>query len=303
MECGKVKELLSEYAGGTLEGREKETVEEHLSVCKGCSEEFESLKAYFAALGSLEEVEPPEDFIRSVHQRIRRKRGFRQVLRKIFVPAGIKVPLEVAGLAATAVLIIYVSNNMQSVEKDMFVPEAEVSKAAGKSAKEVPVTREMDYLQEAADEEVAYFRKPVLVITRLPAETLERRENKPVSSMALEVKKAGERGKDRNVPVDKSEAEEFRREKLGVAEPELSGAEHEMLTGVNELVVLAAGKVLYIEYADGSVPQFIVAEIPAENYDVFLEKLEQIADIEIPLSSVPEEGEEPVKLQIKFVKG
>jgi len=63
MECAGVKKLLSEYIDGSLDAQAGAAVKDHVSTCKGCKEELASLSAMVEALGSLEPVKAPADFL------------------------------------------------------------------------------------------------------------------------------------------------------------------------------------------------------------------------------------------------
>ncbi len=115
MECEEVKELLSEYIGRALDEKVQQHVKKHLSKCKDCSKEHRSLRTYFRAMGSLREVEVPQDFLLEVRKRIEQRRIFKRIMRKVFVPVRVKLPMELVGAAVAAVLVIYIHNTMQPV--------------------------------------------------------------------------------------------------------------------------------------------------------------------------------------------
>ena len=86
MDCARIKEMLSEYMDGTLDESSRPRVEDHLSTCKACKEEYEALKAMVHELSSLEPVEAPEDFLRQVHERIGRESGLQRFIKALFIP-------------------------------------------------------------------------------------------------------------------------------------------------------------------------------------------------------------------------
>ena len=96
MECTKIKELLSEYIDQSLDIKTNEIVKEHLSSCKICSKELAVLENCISNVSSLKQVLAPVDFLQKVHQRIERRFEFERIMRKLFVPAKIKIPLEFA---------------------------------------------------------------------------------------------------------------------------------------------------------------------------------------------------------------
>ncbi len=61
MDCEEIRELLPLYAGGDLEGEEREAVEAHVNVCAACARELDLFREARAALTGLsdEDVPPP----------------------------------------------------------------------------------------------------------------------------------------------------------------------------------------------------------------------------------------------------
>jgi len=72
MECSRFKELFSDHIDGTLDEQTRRMLEGHLAVCEHCAEELRELRACVSALGSLEKVQAPADFLHRVHERIHR---------------------------------------------------------------------------------------------------------------------------------------------------------------------------------------------------------------------------------------
>ena len=105
MDCSKIKERLSEYMDEVLDAETKAVVDKHLSTCKNCQEELASLKALVSELGSMEPVESPKDFLDQLHERMEKRSRLSRILRTLFVPMRIKIPLEFAGAVAVAILV------------------------------------------------------------------------------------------------------------------------------------------------------------------------------------------------------
>ncbi len=107
MKCEEITNLLSGYLDGELDGGERKLVEEHLRVCPACAEELRVLRGCVESIGSLEEVEPPADFLGRVHDRLEKKTGSKTAFGKIFVPPPWRIPLEAAAAAAVVILVVY----------------------------------------------------------------------------------------------------------------------------------------------------------------------------------------------------
>lgn len=109
MKCSDVRKILADYLDGVLSQQDRALVEAHLASCKSCSEEFAFLKTYVNEAGSLEKVKAPSDFLEKVHQRLERRFSFEKLMRTLFVPVKIKIPLELAGVAATVLIAFFVA--------------------------------------------------------------------------------------------------------------------------------------------------------------------------------------------------
>jgi hypothetical protein len=107
VECSQSHELLSAYVDDVLLPKERQQLEEHLAVCPACMEELQALEAYLAAMHSLERIDAPRDFIHGVHERLDRASLLRRLAKKIFVPLHIKIPLELAGIAAALLIAVF----------------------------------------------------------------------------------------------------------------------------------------------------------------------------------------------------
>lgn len=79
LKCDNVKELLWAYCEGSLEGETADLVRHHLSACALCAREQRAMAATLGGLKNLERIEPADDFLGKVWQRIdegEARRGF-----------------------------------------------------------------------------------------------------------------------------------------------------------------------------------------------------------------------------------
>ena len=125
MECRLVRELLSAHADGMLEPDESKRVKAHLVRCAECASEFEALVECIHSLGSMERVPAPPDFLDRVYERIEEPTFLKRIAARLFLPLRVKLPLELAGLAAAAVLVILIQQNAVTVLKYADAPPAE----------------------------------------------------------------------------------------------------------------------------------------------------------------------------------
>ncbi len=108
-DCKKIQPMLSEYIDGVLQETDSSLVRSHLDECAECMEMYQSMRELLVYMNDMEQVDPPAGFVGRVNERLEQESSFRGVIRKIFYPLHVKVPIEIAGLAAAVVLIVYVS--------------------------------------------------------------------------------------------------------------------------------------------------------------------------------------------------
>lgn len=85
IKCERVRELLSEYIDGVLEWHLSEIIDDHLLTCHNCAEELRSLEKLVNTLNNLKKVEAPEDFVEKVHERIKPKTSFFDIIFNLFL--------------------------------------------------------------------------------------------------------------------------------------------------------------------------------------------------------------------------
>jgi hypothetical protein len=117
MKCEDIRENLSAYREGTVPPEDRELIEQHLASCPACSTVLRELERAGDAVKRINEVEPPPWMKQRIMARVREeaehKRG---LLRWLFYPLHIKVPLQALGTVLIAVLAVYV---FKAVEPQM----------------------------------------------------------------------------------------------------------------------------------------------------------------------------------------
>jgi hypothetical protein len=271
MNCDRIKEKLNEYIEDTLPAHWKDLVREHLSTCANCSEELESLKAYLETLGSLEKIEAPENFLKSVHERLERKQGFKfnlkikkDVVQKIFAPFKKKLTLKIAGAVVIVFLVIFIAKIMQQSGQMPTVatlPKGEIAvDEAVKEKKETPLAIEAKKDKTTADSIVS--------------------KSKPVELILL----------------IKPESESAGYKTKGLLEAaKLSAAE----SPVENLVESFGGTILSVKY-DEPKTQIISAEISRDKYSDLLKSLDELKAFQKPAPSVIGKEGDSIKIRVKL---
>jgi hypothetical protein len=337
MECARIREFLSEYIDGTLDAHTKALVEEHLKTCGECELELAALKALVKELGSLEHVEAQKDFLDKVHERIEQRSPFFGILRKLFVPARIKITLQFATVAATAVLVFAVFTMMQRPKQVADIPSASRQMriaekpsvdsdelASQKGSHELrSVLRKTSAPQGAREgkliELVLLVKKGTSGEAHLPLPGIEVTETKKKARMI--------EGEERAIPSAQEDesakqaapeaqlSETWREQEMqppalakrGVSELKdeavhLSPYAGEAISKVKDLIGLVEGKVLSEEYGmqTGS-PHYITAKIPAKNYRSFVERLGGLGVLQPPAPDIPERDQDTVQIRTKLI--
>ncbi len=99
---------LSEYIDGMLNQEEASAVKEHLESCPDCMEEYEEIFKIIGHMNQMETLETPDSFVEKVHERLEKQFLLQRLIKRLFFPLKIKIPLELAGMAAAALLVIYI---------------------------------------------------------------------------------------------------------------------------------------------------------------------------------------------------
>ena len=297
MNCGEIKQLLSEYVDEVLDVKTKALVDEHLSTCKDCEEEFASLKTLVNELGSLESVAPPKDFLHQLHERMEQRSWFSKILRTLFVPIRVKIPLEFAGAVAMAILVF----SLFYIQQDHYrIAEAPVGlKQESVAEKGAPESFGKGLKDEASKPQLAYR-----------AATVEQPPGKkgPIE-LALVMKRAlppetyppGAAMEAAPAPKEKMRRSLAKKEAVPRAQPGTDKRDDDFLPQLTRVVGLVGGTVVSIEYAKASNrPEYIHAEIPAEHLNTFYNRLKELGDLKIAPRSVTgkEQGVLPVRIRL-----
>jgi len=340
MECVRVKELLSEYIDGSLDAQVGAAVKDHVSICNGCKEELASLSAMVEELGSLEPVKAPADFLEKIHERMEPRFRLYRIIRKLFVPFHIKIPLELAAVATMAILVIAVLN-IQQTEKIAQIPKVATYHKAAEEPSVVglkPVLKKKEakgstqVLEEAPEKlsdskQIMMARKsrakplkpapesevastvPVLEKVKVKQDFWEK---EPIELVLLQktefIDSAYEAGfamdadssLERDVIADEKESTvKSSIERKGAAGQIAPAAN--LLNRVKNLIGLVGGRVLLEEYERQTEQlQSIHAEIPANQYEIFYEKLTRFATLQNPPPALSDKDRETIRVHIRF---
>jgi len=318
MKCEEITNLLSGYIDGELDKGELKRVEEHLRGCPACAEELRVLRGCVEGIGSLEEVEPPADFLNRVHARLEKKSGLRSALGKIFTPLPLRIPLEALAAAAAVILVIYLvktppdgirdesagvpSAGLMQEALDSAPPDSGLWSVRGISAEESK--QEVLYARAEKAETVpgeaawsAPAAPPPPAVLELEEPTLGQAvmadAGPPPAEPAVELVLLVEPGADflGEAALSRSRMKAVTARQLEAASP--GDADEPLRAGppvrLEDLVAREGGEIVSREtLADGT--RRLVIKLPPDRYPPFRESLSRISDL--PPAAPPLPGEE-----------
>jgi len=298
MNCSEIKELLSEYVDEVLDAKTKALVDEHLSTCKDCQQELASLKTLVNELGSLESVAPPSDFLTQVHERMEQRSWCSKILRAVFVPMRIKIPLEFAGAAAMAILA-FTLFHIQQVHYKM--AEAPVSlKQKRVAEKAAPNSFGEGLKDEAYKTQLAHKKATV----GKPLEKKEPIEFVLIMKRALAPETYTPEAAMEAAPAPKKKIQRSlaKTESAPSAQPETDKRGEDFLAKLTTLIKRVGGKVVSIEYTKVSKrPESIHVEIPAEHFTTLYNRLNELGDLQAAPKGVPSKEQCILPVRIRLL--
>jgi hypothetical protein len=321
MKCEEVNILLADYLDKKLPSGDMAAVKEHLRQCAECREELQFLKKYMKEIESFPSLKPPDNFLDSIHERLnRQKRG--GVLRKLFVPIRIKVPLEAAALIALALtgVIIFKPFNIQEVE---IKPEGPIISADEKSEKPASSDHRAARRERPpviAKEDVAAGEKKneadLLQDTKVASAesegsaglaeiTLFLRQNRATGSTDRLRDSIAEQTSEQSEQA-KATSQNYlaaKKDKAAVRSQQTASAD-EYQAGVDSLAGLAQsleGRIIKKESVAGAGSnQIVIVEIPAKNYSRFMNGLRGGWSIQKQYPDAPSRGSQKVRINMNL---
>jgi len=331
VECSQIHELLSAYVDDVLSPKEREQLEEHLSVCPACTEELQTLEAYLGAMHSLKRIDAPADFIQSVHDRMEKTSFLRRLVKKIFVPVHIKIPLELAGVVA-ALLIAVFSYHEVNLQRKMTAapPVREESHGILKERPAQPAVETKTYESQAVSQEEKRAQRsggtqPIELVLWIGSEKDQDKTRREPAKMSAEEQQLAPVAPAPMTSIPKSETldqatsalqekqaapgKAHTRSILGTAEtakkdqaPPRRDTDR-VLSEVQDLVKSHNGTIIPLQPEEKTdAARLVVARVPARNYLSFLEELRHLGRLqESQTVNGAAPGIDPVLVKISLV--
>ncbi|MCP4136235.1 MAG: hypothetical protein GY754_35015 [bacterium] len=124
MKCHEIKYLLADFIDGDLEPDTQSMIQDHLSACEECREEYAFLQAYKKEIISLPAVAAPANFLTDLHKRLDEPSLAEKIRHTLFFPLKLKLPLEAVGVAVLAAITILIFNPFEMGRQMTFQPES-----------------------------------------------------------------------------------------------------------------------------------------------------------------------------------
>ncbi len=338
MNCSRTKELFSDYIDGLLDKEQEALVKDHLLLCGDCRDELESMKAIVREMGSLDTIKAPDDFLVSLHGRIKSDSWFQKVKAFLFIPARIRIPVELAALATTVVLAFFVfhivppmlpSKSMTDFKDEK--PEGEIQSnenapagAGIKSSetnvisdKSIPAPQKNKEVSKQAPEPLKINEPLQLVLALKPVYENEAVSQERKGDAYLYPEKPGDKEADTaasarfqtqtkaRVAEAKSKGEALSGEKLKKsyeAEGKVFAYQEGLLLNIKEYIKSADGRILKTDInKETSQPEYLLIEISGQNYQKLVEKLGEFGKIQTPFAGDVSQFQQPIQVRLHLI--
>jgi Putative zinc-finger len=204
MTCAEARELLSAAVDDALDAGERDRLDAHLATCADCRREQERVRDTVALLHAVEPARAPVGFVDRVLGAARPVPWPRRLLRALFLPWPVKLPLEAAASVLVAVGVVYLYQATPEVERaarleppapstveaprtvapdSRETSRATPSEAPGGGAPAAPGAKKEDTSPPSAGART-YDREPPAKLRDAPRESDQRRDRQPPRTAA-----------------------------------------------------------------------------------------------------------------------
>jgi len=319
--CADIRQRLSPYMDGLLEGQEKGRIAEHLSSCAECTAALADLKKTTDLLRNLEEVDPPPWLTARIMTHVREEAEAKQgILRRLFYPLRIKIPVGAFVGLLVVVLGIYVYKatgpELKSVAPPQTLPEK--SMPMQEPSKEAPRLMPADRAPKV-ERPLLHSRESEKDFTPAsptvePGNVIEKKEDGGAESSSMdEAPSSPPAPRKKEVPAeeigDRRAEKRFRgRLQSGLAKDHNAAVLMTVAVKVNDIAaatkevenLLGRFGATHVDRKIGSAGTGITILLPAENFKPFYEKLRDIGEI-IQEGRPPGTEEEAISLRVEIL--
>ncbi len=176
MDCENVSSLYGKIFDGEADEADHKALEDHLTVCSDCKDDYNWYKLSVQAINNLEPVSPPIDFLEQLNKRIHpgsKLTGLKYFVRNLLdsVPQ-LPVPVGVASLALIAIFAFMVYNNVPIDSGMAIAPLAGAKSIAASMESTSPASKVVQSSGETATTSPGTTaRLPMMASNHAPAAT------------------------------------------------------------------------------------------------------------------------------------
>lgn len=161
MDCDQIREELSGYLDDVLDAAARQKVAAHLDVCPACRGELKGLQSLVSAMGDLEKVSAPPDFLEQLHARMTPAYRVRRFLKNLFLPFRLKWPVQLTTALAMGVLVFFITQTVPVRKQEEAVHQyAPLREVLEKEAEETSRNREVDASHQRGEQTLADSAPP-----------------------------------------------------------------------------------------------------------------------------------------------
>ncbi|HOX10185.1 MAG TPA: hypothetical protein PLV09_01610 [Candidatus Omnitrophota bacterium] len=236
---------------------------------------------YLKQMSSLPKVKAPDDFLQKVRARIERRPLRERIIDALFVPFRIKIPLEVAAVTATLLLVMSSFDEIRPSKQLASVPKSDVEEAVVGKADDY---KYQVYANKGRDEE-----KSEVILDKIESGTAPAVQAAPAATEGLKMKKV-----------------EYKESRLCEREASRGFLRADALPAIKGYIESSQGVITHIESDKNSGKTlYIDAEIPAASYESFKKKIEDPAvsrNIRVePILKDPPQGSNIIQIRIFMI--
>ena len=150
MNCHEARDLFSAKADDLLTAEQRAALDAHLRSCANCPREWERFRQTLSLLHSVGEARAPAGFAARVIDAARREPWHRRLLRGLFLPFHVRLPLEVAALLLVSTLAIFLYRQTPELQRAAEAPQSVVAPASEAPAKSGDLEQAQGYAKTEA---------------------------------------------------------------------------------------------------------------------------------------------------------
>lgn len=322
MRCRKVHHLLDDYIRGELASRDMESVARHLTSCAKCDAEAEFLKRYHGNLAAAATHRAPADLLSRVRAGIAagdaahdtaRSRG---IIEWLFFPLKIKLPLEAAGVLATAFVVFIFMRPLleqpgQFVQREIQDVAPTAPEMQGRSRKAVKYYAAAKSSKQKATLYRSTAEKPAPPVEIDLAVSMQQ-PSRDEFTAGEDMRSAKE---ERVAPVSpgarsrSSEPAGSRSSKADAAggiaparQATVQLAGEDQIVRIKNMIRPLGGKIISENRISGNRPAYVRVELPEANYARFVDQLNQVGQVTRQPSRRAVQNRRSVDVQVNVVE-